>query len=83
MASLEGSAILTTKNVDAYRINNAVLERFLPGSDADTRVYKSIDEVMADDPSTAAEYPTEYLNSLTHTSLPPHELRLKVSSLLE
>ncbi|CAG9791745.1 unnamed protein product [Diatraea saccharalis] len=43
--------------------------------DGASRVYTSIDTVMASDDSTA--YPVEFLNSLELTGVPPHKLELK------
>ena len=75
---LSSRAILVTKNIEAHRINNAILERFEGSRDSDSHVYKSIDVVVEDDARIQALYPMEYLNSLTPTGMPPHELRLKV-----
>ncbi|CAG9795430.1 unnamed protein product [Diatraea saccharalis] len=44
--------------------------------DGASRVYTSIDTVMASDDSTA--YSVEFLNSLELTCVPPHKLELKV-----
>jgi hypothetical protein len=41
-----------------------------------SRTYKSVDIIM--DPSQAVLYPVEFLNSLEPTSIPPHNLQLKV-----
>ena len=55
-----------------YRINAQVMWLF-PGS---SRVYKSADTIVKDD--LVQTYPTEFLNSLTLSGLPPHEMELKV-----
>ncbi|KAK0401770.1 hypothetical protein QR680_015960 [Steinernema hermaphroditum] len=71
-------AILAPKNERCYRINQKVLD-LMPGEEVK---YKSIDAVHEDESSDTSLYnpvmfPTEFLNSVTHSSLPPHELKLK------
>jgi hypothetical protein len=66
-------AILTPRNADALRLNDNILD-MLPGPNA---TYLSEDEAMVEDPSDALNFPTEFLNKMTPTGLPPHELRLK------
>ncbi|CAG9787616.1 unnamed protein product [Diatraea saccharalis] len=65
-------AVLSPKNELVNKINNKVLDVV----DGASRVYTSIDTVMASDDSTA--YPVEFLNSLELTGVPPHKLELKV-----
>ena len=66
-------AILTPKNENVDRINTHVMSLF-PGK---SRVYKSADNIAEELSQT---YPTEFLNSLTLSGLPPHEMELKVGS---
>ncbi|KAK0417481.1 hypothetical protein QR680_013034 [Steinernema hermaphroditum] len=71
-------AILAPKNECCYRINQKVLD-LMSGEEVK---YKSIDAVQEDESSDTSLYnpvmfPTEFLNSVTHSSLPPHELKLK------
>ncbi|TKR58437.1 hypothetical protein L596_029881 [Steinernema carpocapsae] len=71
-------AILASKNERANEINMEVLS-LLPG---ETVSYRSIDSVHEDATTDStlfngAMIPTEFLNSVTHSSLPPHELMLK------
>ncbi len=65
-------AILAPKNSTADEINTAVSE-LLPGQPFE--VYSADSTV---DPNDATRFPTEYLNSLTPTGLPPHKLIVKV-----
>ena len=67
-----GRAILAAKNADVNEINRLATDRF-PGTEI---IYLSQDTVL--DPHTAAVYPTEFLNSLDITGMPPHRLALKV-----
>ena len=65
-------AILTCRNESVDNINNKVMTRF--NSD-ESKVYLSADTVG--DPTQANLYPTEFLNTLTPSGLPPHKLYLK------
>ena len=65
-------AILTPKNEDVDKINRHVMSLF-PGK---SFVYKSADNIAEE--GLSQTYPTEFLNSLTLSGLPPHEIELKV-----
>jgi hypothetical protein len=67
-------AILAPKNVNVNAINLQIQEQ-LPG---ETTSYKSVDTVTNTD--AAVQYPTEFLNSLEPSGMPPHNLRLKIGS---
>jgi len=71
-AFLVSRAILTPKNVDITALNEKVLQQF-PG---EMREFKSADTMAAEEDQI--EYPTEFLNSINRSSLPPHSLCLKV-----
>jgi hypothetical protein len=78
-AFLTERAILTPLNHDVDAINKMVSEAdmFPPGQPvAERRTYISADSVM--DPQQAGQYPTEFLNSLDFSGVPPHELHLQV-----
>ncbi|XP_060871522.1 uncharacterized protein LOC132945778 [Metopolophium dirhodum] len=60
------------------QINSTVLRR-VTGA---VRTYYAIDTVMIDDADEAANYQTEFLNALHPNGLPPHELTLKVGSIV-
>ena len=64
-------AILALRNDCVAHVNNQLLDDF-PG---DIVVYKSIDTVPD---QNAVAYPTEFLNSLEPSGIPPHILKLKV-----
>lgn len=68
-------AILTCRNENVDNINNKVMTRFNSG---ESKVYLSADAVG--DPSQANLYPTEFLNTLTPSGLPPHKLYLKYNA---
>lgn len=67
-------AILAAKNIDVDSMN-IIIQNMLPG---ETISFKSIDTVV--DENEGVNYPTEFLNSLDITGLPPHHLRLKIGS---
>jgi len=68
-------AILTTKNATVDVINEKMLQLY-PGEES--LPYLSADELAdRDDP---LEIPTELLNALTPSGLPPHKLRLKLQA---
>ena len=65
-------AILAPKNTDVDLINAFVSEK-LPGKDI---VYSSAD--TTDEENDETRFPTEYLNSLTPSGMPPYQLHIKV-----
>ena len=67
-----GRAILAPRNIVVDAINRVILEA-VPG---DERVYSSIDTVV--DEQQVVNFPTEFLNSLDISGLPPHNLTLKI-----
>jgi len=76
--SLADRAILSPKNSDVNRINDEVMSRLQVARPEDEFVYKSVDTPVSDEETAATYYTVEYLNTLTPTGMPPHELRLKV-----
>ncbi|KAL1448236.1 hypothetical protein WDU94_012242 [Cyamophila willieti] len=65
-------AILTSKNENAFSINESLLAK-IPGEEV---FYESVDSVLAEDEAT--NYPVEFLNSLNPPGLPHHTLKLKI-----
>nr|XP_013180910.1 unnamed protein product [Papilio xuthus] len=76
--SIFNKIILTTRNDFANGINSRVLG-LVSGP---TRVYPSADTIVSDEPSEIDRYTTEFLNGLQPSGLPPHELSLKVGSIV-
>jgi len=70
--------ILASTNEVCLNINKEVI-RQLPGQEY---VYNSADSIVSDDPSDALNYPTEFLNSITLSGMPPHSLVLKVGTVV-
>ncbi|KAI3798192.1 hypothetical protein L1987_33461 [Smallanthus sonchifolius] len=64
-------AILSTKNESVDEINDQMIDIF----QGDEKVYYNFDEAEDDHHNF---YPTEFLNSLNVSGLPPHKLRLKI-----
>ena len=65
-------AILAPKNTDVDKINE-LASNYFPG---ETKTYLSADSVQCIKQQTL--YPTEFLNSITESGLPPHKLSLKI-----
>ena len=66
-------AILTPKNEDALKINDDIMHRFK----GEFHTYLSIDTLDTNDEEERQNYPTEFLNTLNLSGMPPHELKLK------
>ncbi|PIC11535.1 hypothetical protein B9Z55_029018 [Caenorhabditis nigoni] len=73
-------AILSPTNQQALQMNQKVME-MIPG---EMKTYYSVDEVGDNQNihSDAANFPTEFLNKMTPSGLPPHKLDLKVGALV-
>ncbi|AEE09607.1 putative DNA helicase [Cotesia vestalis bracovirus] len=69
-------AILAAKNKDVDDLNNIIQNKII----GTMHSFKSIDCVTNEDEAT--NYPIEFLNSLDVPGLPPHNLRLKVGSVV-
>ena len=67
-------AILCPKNDTVYAINNHLLEN----CNGEMVTYTFVDTTCEID--DAVNFPTEFLNSLELTSLPPHKLHLKINA---
>ena len=67
-------AILTPKNDGVDKINELIMSKF-PGQG---KTYLSADTVGEDDQQDA--YPTEFLNTVTLSGMPPHEMTLKIGA---
>ena len=65
--------ILTPTNETALRLNNLILNQ-LPGNI--THIF-SVDSIHGDDIDNPEQYPLNYINSLTPSGMPPHDLQLK------
>lgn len=72
------TAILTPLNSDCFAINDRILER-LPGDEC---VFFSVDSIVDIDEGEDANYPLEFLNTLTPCGMPQHRLSLKVGAVI-
>ena len=77
-SDLSKMVILTPKNAESLRISNYILER-MPGEEF---CFRSIDSVITEDPSDMLNMPTEFLNKMTPSGFPPHELRIKTGCIV-
>jgi hypothetical protein len=78
LTNIHHSVILCSTNDKVQEINNQIIQR-LPGNIV---VTKSIDEIVCENGENPVDYPTEFLNSLLPSGLPPHELYLKPGIML-
>ena len=69
-------AILTPKNENVDKLNEMIIGKF-PG---EGKTYLSADTVGEDDSYNV--YPTEFLNSITLSGMPPHSMTLKIGALV-
>ncbi|XGW25597.1 hypothetical protein V3C99_006755 [Haemonchus contortus] len=76
------SAVLAPKNVHVQRLNHDALQRLIVNTAQDERIYKSVDEAIHPEGQSRQLYQLEYLNSLTPTGMPPHELHLKKGAIV-
>jgi len=71
-------AILTPLNEDVDSINTAIMNRFdfttLDGPPTQRRTYHNADSIVQGEQKGV--YPTEFLNSLNMSKVPPHTLTL-------
>ncbi|KAK6027976.1 hypothetical protein OSTOST_05985 [Ostertagia ostertagi] len=70
-------AILAPKNIHVQHLNEQALDRLRVPNPEDERCYRSIDEAIYSEGQNEQLFSMEYLNTLTPTGMPPHELRLK------
>ena len=73
---LSERAILAAKNIDVNELNLKIQEQIT----GESRIYKSVDSATNQD--DVVNYPPEFLNSLDLPGLPPHNLQLKVGSVI-
>ncbi|XP_060846147.1 ATP-dependent DNA helicase PIF1-like [Rhopalosiphum padi] len=73
---LSERAILAAKNIDVNELNFKIQEQIT----GELRIYKSVDSATNQD--NVVNYPPEFLNSLDLPGLPPHNLQLKVGSVV-
>jgi len=66
--------ILLPTNEQVEKLNDLILSRF----DAQSQMYYSVDTVL--EKEDAVHFPTEFLNSLTPSEVPPHTLILKIGA---
>ena len=72
-------AILTTTNAIVDQINGDILQLLNPASHV---TYHSVDSIDASSPQESALWPQDFLNSLTPSGMPPHELVLAPGALI-
>jgi len=70
--------ILCSRNDEVYNINKAIFQQFNPVPNTEVHILRSIDFVSEEDGMYHA-YPTEFLQQLNSSGLPPALLCLKVS----
>ena len=73
---IKNICIFAPKNEHVDFLNNKIQQKI----NGEEFVFKSIDSLISDDPEETNNFPTEYLNSLTPSGMPPHELKLKIGA---
>ena len=76
--AVSGKIILTSKNNDALKLNNNVLDLI----QGESTLYTSVDSIAYDNIESEANYPVEFLNSQTPSGMPPHVLKLKRGAII-
>jgi hypothetical protein len=76
--SFYDKVILCPKNIDSLWINNEILDRL----SGEVRIYESVDEALCENEEEIVNYPTEFLNSLTPSGMPPNKLLLKKGAIV-
>ncbi|XP_021967659.1 ATP-dependent DNA helicase PIF1-like [Folsomia candida] len=76
--SLSNRAILCPRNEDAHKINRQVLD-MIHGEEVS---YLSVDSIEDESGDDTVFYPTEFLNELHPSGMPPHVLCLKVGAIV-
>jgi ATP-dependent DNA helicase PIF1 len=75
---LANRAILTPLNKTVDKVNEEIIAKL----DGELMIYYSTDEAHCDDPKDAANFPLEFMNTLTPSGMPPHALKLKLNSIV-
>ncbi|GBL79458.1 hypothetical protein AVEN_92621-1 [Araneus ventricosus] len=78
MENLSEKAILCPKIEDSLKIDEQVLKN-LPGQN---KTYFSADSIICEDQEEQNNYPLDFINSLTPSGMPLHELNLKVGAVI-
>ena len=74
----QDKAILCPTNKEVHRLNLRLLNRL----EGEMRTYKSADSIVLDENVNPTDYPMEFLNGLTPSGTPLHELNLKVGAII-
>ncbi len=69
---LRTAKLFAHKTKDGLKINTSIINK-IPG---DSKTYNIGDSVSSEDPGEVAHYPTEFLNAIAVSEIPPHELKL-------
>ena len=75
---MEKKCCLTPKNDHSHIINGMVLQHLT----GDIETYLSIDCIVTDDQQEEAAFPMEFLNSITPSGMPLHNLQLKKGAMI-
>ncbi|KIH67425.1 hypothetical protein ANCDUO_02244 [Ancylostoma duodenale] len=74
--------VFGAKNVHAEKLNEEALQRLCIFRAEEERVHKSVDEAQYPKGDSGELYPTEYLDALKPTRMPPHELHLEKGAIV-
>ena len=76
---IKNICIFAPKNEHVDFLNNKILTNIIPGEEI---TFTSINSLVCDDPEENLHFPTEYINSLTPSGMPPQELKLKIGAIV-
>jgi ATP-dependent exoDNAse (exonuclease V) alpha subunit len=76
--TISSTVILATTNDTTLHLNDLIIKKH-PGQG---KTYLSADKAICDDDTEADNYPIEFLNSITPSGMPPHQLILKTGAII-
>ena len=80
MNNLRQRTILCLTNEDCSEVNDIICNKI---KNYDEKMYKSVDTVIQeDDEDPLKRWPLEFINNMTPPGIPPHQLKLKVNTIV-
>ena len=76
---IANTCILCPRNDHVNNLNELIQQKIIHG---ESHVFISDDSIVSDDETEIANFPLEYLNSITPSGMPQHRLELKIGSIV-